>query len=1202
MATLSTLIPVTSFSADDGSQLNEKFRINYAGYLPEASKTAFYLANNSGPISWSISALNCSGTSDSYVANDKSSGDSFYVIDFSECTDKGNNLRLQVGADQSQNFDISDDPYGNIKYEFFDYFKDHEGNATFDQTVNNWSSGLSTTFSYVKDAGDDGVYPTNTAEAAWALINMLETYPTINTYYSSNLNGARTVYDQLKVLTEQFNHVFDHSGKLAIAKFHTNVNTTWALCAPHSSGSCISEPETKATYATARTLAAMARLHNQYGSSNEANAAYQSAKTSYENASTTALVCNQPDSFGGEGGFYPDNDNYSIVRDPKSERDHCVADRDNTEDDQYTALVELYISAVVLGQITDAANYKGIMTAHARFNEASSYSWSRVVMEGNLSLLTNESKHDIDLSTLKTNILAKSDEIMQFQNKGYPGVTWDDQSNFWDSGDQDDADNNVRWGSHRNALNDARILMAAAHIQTQLNQRTASAQYARFAIKVLDHISGLNPMALTMYTTSGYSQFEHSIERTHDNADVDDMWAGKMVLGPNNWTNANDPDMPDFNSLPGLKMFAVTGAGWGSREISIDANASLVPVAYFTTEVAPAILAAAPIGGLPDPVNVPAAPANVAISNVQHNALTLSWADASGSNDDLAQSFSIYQSQSNSIPALPIQTVDAGQTSIDVTGLQPEMTYYFWVVANNIVGASLASSAFASTLVEPPVMNLISNGAFDNANSLWVCTVTGDATCNIVNEEFVVNIVNGGTLDWHVQPNYEGISLVSGQTYTFAFDAKAQGARDANIKVERGSTPWDDFSQVGVGQSLTTQMQRFVYTFTMTETVNNARVAMNIGASNQDITVDNIWLAQTNIDPCNGIVGCSEPVTTYAISVVQTPNGTISPSSVVLNEGETQLFSITPNNGYIVSDVLIDGVSQGAVTEVTLSNVKAMHEISATFAQNQVSSSLVAVTQPANGSVTPASATILQGDVQLFQIAVDQGYEIENVIKNGVSLGSISQIEFSYLDQAQSLEVTTKQIPIDSTTYHISVSQSQGGTISSASVDVVNGQTFTFTITPNAGYEIDSILKNSQAISNSNTVEFLDMGVDQTLLVNFKESTNQSGIFNINMSVRGQGSVSPQINSAAQGQDVPLFFVPAQGHEIDEVIVNGMSLGKLSSINLSNIQSDQNIEVVFKSISVEEEKEAKKWYSVGSTPPIWLFCILLIPLIRRSKR
>ena len=165
---VSVLLPLAAFAVDDGTQMNEKFRLNYAGYLPQATKLAMYISDNTGPISWSVTGTSCFGTEDTYVSNDKSSGDSFYQIDFSECVEEGTELRLVVGPDQSLPFDISPDPYGNMKYEFFDYYKDHEASATFENAKNDWQTGLSISFDYVRDAGDNGTYPTNTAEAAWS--------------------------------------------------------------------------------------------------------------------------------------------------------------------------------------------------------------------------------------------------------------------------------------------------------------------------------------------------------------------------------------------------------------------------------------------------------------------------------------------------------------------------------------------------------------------------------------------------------------------------------------------------------------------------------------------------------------------------------------------------------------------------------------------------------------------------------------------------------------------------------------------------------------------------------------------------------------------------------------------------------------------------------------------------------------------------
>ncbi|BCE01721.1 carbohydrate binding domain-containing protein [Marinicellulosiphila megalodicopiae] len=1200
LVSIASLTILPSLAADDGSQLNESFRINYAGYLPQATKTALYLSNNSGPINWSLDGTQCSGTEDTYVSNDISSGDSFYIIDFSQCTELGNNLRLTVNSNQSAQFDISSDPYGNIKYEFFDYFKDHEDNNTFNQSVNNWSNGLNINFDYVKDAGDNGAYPTNTAESAWALINMLETYPQMNTYYSSAFNGARSVYDQLVILTDQFNHVFDHGGDLAIAKFHTNVNETWATCTPHFSGNCISEPETKATFATARTLAAMARLHDQYGTSEQSTSAYQTAKNAYQNASTQSVVCNQSDSFGGEGGFYPDNDNYSIYRNPKIARDHCVADRDNTQDDQYSALVELFLAANHLGHTGDAATYRATIIAHVRFNEASSYSWSRVAMEGNLSLLTHENNHNIDLATFKLNVLTKSDEIIGFQNEGYPGVTWDPRSNFWDNGDQDNADNNVRWGSHRNALNDARILMAAAEIQKRNNKRSSAAEYARAAIRVLDHMSGLNAMALTMYTASGYSQFEHAVERTHDGSDPMDNWAGKLVLGPNNWTNADDGDMPEFNSQPGLKMFAVNGTGWASREISIDANASLVPVAYFTTEVAPAILAASPIGGLPDPVNIPAQPENASYSNLTDHSVQLNWIDQSGNNDDAAIEFRLYQHTSNAIPLSSDTVQYASKTTWQINGLLPDTTYYFWIVASNDLGQSQPISISITTKVAAPVENLVSNGGFENAESDWLCHVdTGNAQCKIEDGLFQVLINDGGTQDWHIQPTIENITLLNGMTYTLAFDAMADSTRTVGIKVERAESPWDDFSQTGSGQTLNTLMQRFSYTFTMNETVTNARLVLNVGGNDNDVILDNIWLVESAFDPCNAMVGCTTDVENFDITVYQPVHGAISPASMTVASGSTQSFSVDIQEGYKLVDVLINSISQSPQNPIVVENISSDMTIAVTIAPvNGEDSFDIDISVGPNGSADQISKIVSSGEDLTVNITPNLGYRIAKVILNEQDLGAVNVINLSDIISDQSIDVYFELIPEIEGAYSITVSGSTGGALSSGNVNVEVGQSFTFYIAPNDGYQISEIRKNGNLVNTSSMITFSDIGSNQSLSVSFIKTNDTHSVA---VSVSGAGSVTPNINSIKTGDSAVFKLVPAEGHYISKVYLNSVEIEAQPEIVINEVISSQSLVVIFSPNETKpSQDEDDSLFGMGNVSLLWLLSLSML-LFRRIQ-
>ena len=70
----------------------------------------------------------------------------------------------------------------------------------------------------------------------------------------------------------------------------------------------------------------------------------------------------------------------------------------------------------------------------------------------------------------------------------------------------------------------------------------------------------------------------------------------------------------------------------------------------------------------------------------------------------------------------------------------------------------------------------------------------------------------------------------------------------------------------------------------------------------------------------------------YTITATAGANGHIDPSGdLIVEEGSGQTFTIIPYAGYQVADVLVDGVSAGAVTTYTFTNVTSGHTISAAF-------------------------------------------------------------------------------------------------------------------------------------------------------------------------------------------------------------------------------------------------------------------------------
>ena len=70
----------------------------------------------------------------------------------------------------------------------------------------------------------------------------------------------------------------------------------------------------------------------------------------------------------------------------------------------------------------------------------------------------------------------------------------------------------------------------------------------------------------------------------------------------------------------------------------------------------------------------------------------------------------------------------------------------------------------------------------------------------------------------------------------------------------------------------------------------------------------------------------------YAIMATADAGGTITPSGeIIVNEGGDQSFNIIPTNGFRVLDVIVDGVSLGAITNYTFTNITDAHTIAASF-------------------------------------------------------------------------------------------------------------------------------------------------------------------------------------------------------------------------------------------------------------------------------
>jgi hypothetical protein len=116
-------------------------------------------------------------------------------------------------------------------------------------------------------------------------------------------------------------------------------------------------------------------------------------------------------------------------------------------------------------------------------------------------------------------------------------------------------------------------------------------------------------------------------------------------------------------------------------------------------------------------------------------------------------------------------------------------------------------------------------------------------------------------------------------------------------------------------------------------------------------------------------------------------NGSISPASRSVVQGSTTSFTVTPNNGFKINTV--SGCS-GSLSGNTFTTgvINSACTVSATFVANPVNHTVTA-TAGSNGSISPASRSVVQGSTTNFTVTPATGYQINSVTGcNGTLSGS----------------------------------------------------------------------------------------------------------------------------------------------------------------------------------------------------------------------
>jgi hypothetical protein len=321
----------------------------------------------------------------------------------------------------------------------------------------------------------------------------------------------------------------------------------------------------------------------------------------------------------------------------------------------------------------------------------------------------------------------------------------------------------------------------------------------------------------------------------------------------------------------------------------------------------------------------------------------------------------------------------------------------------------------------------------------------------------------------------------------------------------------------------------------------------------------------TNVTANHTIAAYFKAVT-YTITATAEADGAISSPGVnTVNPKSSMTFRITADAGYHVADVLVDGVSAGAVTSYTFTNVTASHTITATFAENAWF--IIGASAGANGSISSSGrGSVLGGTNQKYTITPASGYRIEDVVVDGVSKGALTSYTFYNIQAAHTIsasftpDVYTITASVTNWDYNVPVNGNITVNGSAPPATVNAGDSITYTVAANAGHKVYSVLVDGAQRGGITSYTFTNVRANHTIAAYVRPIT-----FTITATVGIGGRIRPPgVATVNSGESVTFTIIPRAGYDVDSVLVDGAPVGAVSTYSFTNVTMNHTISVYFK--------------------------------------
>jgi hypothetical protein len=155
-------------------------------------------------------------------------------------------------------------------------------------------------------------------------------------------------------------------------------------------------------------------------------------------------------------------------------------------------------------------------------------------------------------------------------------------------------------------------------------------------------------------------------------------------------------------------------------------------------------------------------------------------------------------------------------------------------------------------------------------------------------------------------------------------------------------------------------------------------------------------------------------------------------------------------------------------------------------ANGEPQSFTLTATSGIGGTVSPSGTlTLVEGSSQTFLIQPLSGYQVQDLVVDGQSLGALTQYTFSNINSDHTLHASFSLVE-EEITHTLTATSGTGGTVSPSGIlTLVEGSNQTFVIQASPGFEIEDVVVDGQSQGALTQYTFSNINSDHTLHASF---------------------------------------------------------------------------------------------------------------------